>query len=252
MSEYALIQEFIAAAQRSTELGDLANATEAVIRDFDFDYYAVLHHIDLQFPADGLVRLSNYPQGFVARMKANRYFADDPVLAASERAAKSFLWSDVPRLVNLTARQREIIAVGAREGLGGGYTVPIHVPGEFTGSCSFGVRGGVDIDAARLPFINYVGCFAFEAARRIVAAPRDRERRPLRLTSRQRDCLVLAGRGLPAREAARRLGIKQDTFEKHIGAAKENAGVQTTTQLIVRGLFDGHVTFHDLLERQIH
>ncbi|MEZ5996455.1 MAG: autoinducer binding domain-containing protein [Hyphomonadaceae bacterium] len=253
MSEFVVIKEFVAAAQSATRLESLAADTEAAVREFGFSYYAILHHLDLQFPANGLVRFSNYPSSWVAAMKANRYFSEDPVLVASQKVANGFAWSDIPKILELSARQREILDLAARAGVANGYTVPIHVPGEYAGSCSFGVRPGRDVVAAHLPLIHYLACFAFEAARRIVRQRVVAPAKGLHLTGRQLDCLVLAGRGLPAREAAKWLGIKQDTFEKHIESAKLRAGVQTTTQLVVRGLFEGAVTFNDLLsERNLH
>jgi DNA-binding CsgD family transcriptional regulator len=55
-------------------------------------------------------------------------------------------------------------------------------------------------------------------------------------------------RGASARQAAGKLGIKQDTVQKHIVEAKARAGVRSMSQLVVRSLFDGAVTFNDLLD----
>jgi len=130
-----------------------------------------------------------------------------------------------------------------------GTTVPVHVPGEYLGSSSFGVKLGRDVRRQSLPMLHYLGSFAFEAGRRIVTArAKAIERNHVSLTDRQLDCIVLAGRGTSAREGSHALGIKQDTFQKHIEDARQRLGVRTTTQLVVRTLFDGKVTYKDLLK----
>ncbi len=252
MASFALVQNYIDVAQRTQRLDALTSATQETVAELGFDYFAILHHLDLEIEAAGLVRFSNYPAEFVSHQKLHRYFADDPVLIAAQRLARGFYWSEVPALIELSDRQEAIIALGARLGLGEGYTVPVHVPGEFAGSCSFGVRAGRAINREATPWLHYLGTFAFEAARRITRGTQRGNRRGLKLSERQRDCVVLLAKGATARQTATRLGIKQDTVQKHIGEAKARCGVRSTTQLVVRSLFDGAITFHDLLEAKIH
>jgi LuxR family quorum-sensing system transcriptional regulator CciR len=165
-----------------------------------------------------------------------------------------FLWSEVPGMLELTERQREIIALGAREGLGDGFTVPVHVPGEFLGSSSFGVRLGKAIPEACLPMLHYLGSFAFESARRLARLEQKRalcvREEPVALTDRQLECVALIARGHSARTAAVALGIKQDTVQKHIEDARQRLGVRTATELVIRTLFDGGITFNDVLNEK--
>lgn len=248
MPELAVVESFVQASQRVTTVHDLRSCVAGAVQDLGFEYFAVIHHVALAANVPGVVRVSNYPQGFYEVMARNKYFADDPVLAACQRVARGFLWSEVPKLLPMTDRQKEIIALGARVGFGPGYTNPVHVPGEYAGSCSFAVKAGREVLTARLPLLHYLGCFAFEAGRRIARRrPPWDDGDPFKLTERQFDCLVLVAGGATAREAAQALGIKQDTVQKHLEEAKIRAGVRSTTQLVVRSLFDGQLTFQDLL-----
>jgi LuxR family transcriptional regulator, quorum-sensing system regulator CciR len=255
MAEYDLVAKYIDVAQRATRMGDLEAETEAAIRELGFDYFAILHHLDLEcpgaLPGDGQVRFSNYPTAFREAVQQQRLVGIDPVLRASQRTAHGFLWSEVPGMIELTPKQREIISLGARMGLGDGYTVPVHVPGEYLGSSSFGLKWGRDVRRQSLPMLHYLGSFAFEAGRRIAMQKANVQRTSNPpLSDRQLDCVVLAGRGQPARKAAKTLGIKQDTFQKHIQEAKQRVGVRSTTQLVVRTLFDGRIAFRDLLKEK--
>lgn len=256
MSDYELVSDYVSRAQRTSRLCDLEADTEAAVRGLGFDFFAILHHLDRPRPgapvALGQVRLTNYPSSWREAIQKEGLVGADPVLAASRRSAVGFLWSDVPRMIELSELQRCILANARKQGLGEGYTVPVHIPGECLGSSSFALRVGRDVRHEALPMLHYLGAFAFEAGRKIAmaAAPgEDFER--VQLTTRQIDCIVLAGRGRPARQAARELGIKQDTFQKYIMEAKQRMGVATTTELVVRSLFDGHVTFKDLFDAEI-
>lgn len=136
----------------------------------------------------------------------------------------------------------------ADSGIGDGFTVPAHIPGESNGSCSFAMRAGEPIREEHLAVAQLVGAFAFEAARRLwrmrgaVAPPR-------RLTDRQRDCVVWAARGKSDWEIAQILGIGHETVIRHLKQARERYGVSKRTMLAVSALFDGTISFIDVLKR---
>jgi LuxR family transcriptional regulator, quorum-sensing system regulator CciR len=253
MSQLSEVQTFVRQANRLSKTDDLKSLLEDVVRSLGFDYFALAHHVDLKLPPADAVRLDNYPTAWVEMIMAHRYYVDDPVLAASQKTAAGFVWSEVPSFMPLTPRQKEILERAAREGMGDGFTVPVHVPGEFFGSCSFGVRFGRELPEASLPAAQYVGCFAFEAARRVArleAARRRRlqaEDRPI-LSQRQRDCVTLVAMGRSDKEAARALGISPDTVHQHIEEAKRRYGVEKRNQLLVRALFEGDIAFSDVID----
>jgi LuxR family quorum-sensing system transcriptional regulator CciR len=62
-----------------------------------------------------------------------------------------------------------------------------------------------------------------------------------RLTDRQRDCLIWAGRGKGDWETNVILGITEDTVAQHISQACERYGVQKRTSLMIHTLFDGTI-----------
>jgi LuxR family quorum-sensing system transcriptional regulator CciR len=147
-------------------------------------------------------------------------------------------------------RRTEILDAAMACGIGDGFTVPVNVPGEFLGSCSFALRAGRDVQRALLPAAQYVGCFAFEAVRRIRRrGERDREAPPA-LTGRQYDCLVLVAQGRSDWHIAQLLGISSETVHQHVETAKRRYQVASRTQLVVRALFDSQITFSDVLGRK--
>jgi len=252
VSAFDDVAEFVRASKRTTEMAELGALLVDAVGTFGFDHVALVHHVDLSnvVSAARSVQFINYPDSWRALIRARAYYRDDPVLTAVQRSVTGFLWSDLPKIVPLSARQAEILATASACGLGEGFTVPINVPGEFLGSCSFAMRLGRDLRQEILPAAQYVGCFAFEAARRISAShgARGVEESFPQLTARQFDCVVLVAQGKSDWHIGQLLGISQETVHQHIEAAKKRYQVASRTQLVVRALFDSQITFADVLK----
>ncbi|HEY0107778.1 MAG TPA: LuxR family transcriptional regulator [Rhizomicrobium sp.] len=253
MSLISNVQSFVAEANRTTDLAELQALLQAAVRELGFDYFALVHHVNIYKTKGEAVFLFDFPSAWTELVDRRGYFIDDPVHVACEQSAAPFTWSDVPRMIALTDRQREMLHAAKLAGLEDGFTVPIHIPGEYTGSCTFSTRGGRAIPQANLPAAHYVACFAFEAARRLVqrrAAQRGSNAvlpPHHKLTRRQLDCVVLAGRGKSDKDVAQILGISNQTVHQHMEAAKQKYDVATRMQLIVRALFDSQLAFADLV-----
>lgn len=253
MTAFSDIEQFVKTANTLTQMRDLASLLEGAVESLGFDYVALMHHVQLTTPeaARWAVQVIDYPEPWRALIRARDYLADDPVLAACQRSAVAFLWSELPSRYVMSTRQLEILEAAFACGLAEGFTVPVNVPGEFIGSCSFGLAPGRSVPRQALPAAQYVGCFAFEAARRIQqvehARQSDVDEHQRRLTQRQFDCLVLAAQGKSDWHIAQLLGISADTVHQHIEAAKRRYGVASRTQLVVRALFDSQITFADII-----
>lgn len=249
MTAFHDVEQFVRAANRTARMDDLKVLLSGAVEALGFDHVALVHHVNLSNSPGDAVQYVDYPDAWRELNAERGYFSDDPVLAACQSQAAAFIWSDLPKIIDVTPRQAEILDSAALCGLGEGFTVPINVPGEFLGSCSYAVRAGRELPVASLPAAQYVACFAFEAARRIRRAERARgapEERP-KLTGRQFDCLVLAAQGKSDWHIAQILGISSDTVHQHIEAAKKRYGVASRTQLVVRALFDSQITFGDVI-----
>ncbi len=249
MSRFGDVQDFVQQANRVSRFPELAALMESVSRSLGFDFFALVHNVD--FAGKDILELQNYPSSWHDLVKERKYFADDPVLVACQHTGVGFRWSDVPRMITLNGRQKDILEGARTAGIGGGFTVPVHIPGEYAGSSSFGVRNGRDFKDTALPAAQYVGCFAFEAARRLLRLQALSDGKavpaPPQLTPRQLDCVLLAAQGNSDWHAAQRLGISDQTVHQHIEDAKRRYGVATRMQLVVRALFNGHITFSDIV-----
>jgi LuxR family quorum-sensing system transcriptional regulator CciR len=224
----------------------LAGALGEVACDLGFRYFALTHHVDLR-TSSAAIRLHNYPAGWAEWFEEQSLGTSDPVHRASNITSVGFAWSALSEMIALTAADLKILALARSEGIGEGFTVPAHVPGEAHGSCSFACAPEDRFADEHLPLLQLVGAFAFEAARRM---RRGRiNGRPVALTDRQRECVMWTARGKSDWEIARILGISEETVGEHLRHARERYGVGKRTLVAVHALFDGTIGFLDVLRR---
>ena len=248
MSFAKLAEEFADAIASATSLDELATVLAAIALELGFRYFALTHHLDIPRAPVPAIRLHNYPAAWADYFDAQRLGPSDPVHRASHMTGFGFPWSRLHRLIQLTARDREILDQARKNGIGDGYTIPSHIPGESAGSCSFATSAGQEAREDRLYIAQLVGGLAFEAARRLVAIRSPLPDRP-QLTDRQRECVYWAARGKTDPEIASILGISHETVILHLKQARARYGVYKRTQLAVHALFDGTLSFVDLLGR---
>lgn len=242
---FAATMEFVRALKEAQSITEIETILGEATHNFEFDHFALIQRLS-QRNSTGPIQLTDYPDDWIAHLLEDGHFADDPVLMASERTVAAFTWRELPTLLPFTRRQTAYMAAARARGLGEGFTVPIHVPGEATGLCSFVTGHNRELPKEALPAMQYVACFAFEAARRLAPKPARGDLLP-QLTQRQLDCVVLAAKGKSNWVVGELLGLSQQTVHKYLENAKRRYGVSSRTELVVRALFDGHLTFTDVL-----
>lgn len=241
------VEEFLRDIVTVTTADDLDHLMRRVVVDLGFQYYALTHHVDVRSTTDA-IRLHNYPERWAEHYDRLALGVSDPVHRASHRTSIGFLWSRIPALVPLTNGDRRILADGAAQGIGDGFTVPAHVPGERRGSCSFANERGRPLDPATLALAQLVGNFAFEAARQVWGVRGPLDAMPV-LTDRQRDCILWSARGKGDWEISRILGVTQETVAMHVKQARRRYDVGKRSLVAIQALFDGTLSFDDILRR---
>jgi LuxR family quorum-sensing system transcriptional regulator CciR len=224
----------------------LGEALADVCRDLGFRYFALTHHVDLR-RSSSAIRIHNYPEGWAEWFEEQSLGATDPVHRASNITSVGFAWSKLPDMIALTPKDRRVLELARKEGIGDGFTVPAHVPGEAHGSCSFACVAGQPFCEEHLSLLQLVGAFAFEAARRMRRSRLSGG--PVQLTDRQRECVMWAARGKSDWEIAKVLGVSEATVGEHLRHAYERYGVGKRTLVAVHALFDGTIGFLDVFRR---
>ena len=250
MESFRIAQRFTDAARGVVTLRDLELLMEQVATEMGFDHYALIHHVDHRLGSKSAsIRLENYPEPWVERFLEKQLYSWDPIHMASYATNIAFAWSDVPNMIQLTKKHKEVLETAAMEGLGDGVTVPANLPGEANGSCSFAVRTGKTLRREHMGAVQLIGSFAFQTARNLAleATAAANNLQKVALSPRQLDCVLLAGRGKSDWEIATILGIKEDTVTQHLDTARERYGVARRVQLVLRAVHDGQLALCDLL-----
>lgn len=250
MFTYKELDAFTRSFKDASNESDLHEALATVTRMLGFSRFAMGHHVDLTCPPQGAIRLTTYNDDWISHGLERNYFSDDPIHLATTKTMNGFLWRDVDQYITLSARHKQIMAEAADFGLGAGFTVPAHLPGEYQGSCSFAAATLDDLQEDALLVAQLCGTFAFESARRIMRRSLNlMETSVPELTPRQVEALILVGRGKTDREIGHILGVSRSTAHEHVEGVRKAYGNAQRAYLIVRALFDGQISFTDLLRR---
>jgi DNA-binding CsgD family transcriptional regulator len=188
----------------------------------------------------------NYPDVWANVYVGFDLSGTDPIRRAGERSMTGFQWCDVDRYIPLSCGDRQLLKVARESGIGDGYTVPRHLPGEASGSCSFAVVPNARIPLEMLHAAEIVGAVALAAARQLVGTGSYTRRAVL--TERQRECVLWSARGKTAGETAGILGISEETVVRHLKMARERYSVPCRQMLILCALFDGVIGFSDVYD----
>lgn len=236
-----LSQEISCANDEAALFAVLARAT-ATMR---FDHFALAY--DRRGLTDpGSLLVHNYPEGWATVYNGFDLGKADPIRRAGERALTGFSWHELEHYVPLTKGDRQMLAVGRENGLVDGYTVPRHLVGEASGTCTFVIRHERDLPPDMRHCAEIVGATALAAARRISGA-RPVDPRPV-LSERQRECVLWSARGKTAGEIAAILGISEETVTQHLKNARERYDVHGRQMLVLCAMFDGVIGFSDVFD----
>jgi LuxR family quorum-sensing system transcriptional regulator CciR len=225
---------------------DLAAVLEQIARELGFAHFALSHHVDVRSSSQPAIRIHNYPSDWERYYDENQLARTDPVFRACQMTGVGFAWSRLPKLIPLTIRDHRLLEFAEKHGLGEGYTVPAHVPGNVNGSCSFATARGRALQPEHLATAQLVGAFAFEAARRLLNAEHQKLHDPARVSDRERECLIWVARGKSDAEIAMILGISPETVRQYVKHARASYDAVSRSQLVAQALFSGTISFMDI------
>ena len=176
----------------------------------------------------------------LATQIASRRIVDDAVMVACQQRVFGFAWSDLERIIEMTDKRRETLAIYASHGLHEGFTIPLTVPGEPRGFCSFGWEDPQDLTLDIMAILLIAVPALFETIRRL-RGMWTVYRGKLELTPRQIDCLVGVARGLNDAQIAHELGISVETVHDHLEIARKRYGAHKRTDLMVKAIRSGEL-----------
>jgi LuxR family quorum-sensing system transcriptional regulator CciR len=255
------VQRFIDDLRQIRTPKGLEQSLHAVAREMGFDLVTMFHHVDLSridpslthMRRGELVGITTAPLSWSEHYRDNKFVAVDPRVLATRRTMSPFRTSETGRIIQITSAQRAVIESQARANIGEGFTIPVHFPGEPSGSCTFIMSCGRALPTQNFAMAHWIGSSAFQAGRSILASARNRGAmvKRTRLTERQLQCTILVGRGLSEEGIAKRLGISFETVKRHLKEARLACGVTKSVQLVTQSLHDGLITLRDIFAEDV-
>jgi LuxR family quorum-sensing system transcriptional regulator CciR len=247
--EFGRIAAFVDDVRAAAAVSDLRFILAKISAELGFSHFALAHHVDLRRASTPAIRIHNYPAELEQYHDDQQLGSRDPVHRACQRTAIGFAWSELPRMVQLTSRDLRVLDAAACRGIGEGFTVPAHVPGELSGSCSFATAKGVRLQPDNLVMAQLVGAFAFQAARQFVRALNPTAPNAFHISNRERDCLLWIARGKTDSEIGTILGISTETVRQYVKHARANYDVVSRSQLVAHALLAGTISFPEIAGR---
>lgn len=234
----------VRAARSAAEIFD---HTLAAAGELGFNRLAIVHASWFIRPGSRLIFHHNFDEWgeiFVAR----KYFRHDPALIESQRTHRPFTWHELHRARPPDPKQVRILNEAVRHGLRIGLTVPVAVPGEPAGCCTFAT------DASELPpaelcrVAAWIADEAFAEARRLhgYPAPIDETEVP-RISPRRLECLRWAAIGRTDEQIGIILNVKPTTIRTHMAHLRRLFGVCSRMELVRAAQRVGLITLDDLI-----
>ncbi|KUR75378.1 LuxR family transcriptional regulator [Novosphingobium sp. Fuku2-ISO-50] len=239
-----LADDLISVVTSANSESDLSAALHTATSRLGFDHFALSYDCRPGSRDGTSLLVHDYPDAWAKLYVGFDLGGNDPVRRACGKSMSGFEWRHIENLIPLTRGDRRMLKVGRESGIGDGYTVPRHLPGEANGSCSFVVRPDATLPRSMLHIAEIVGAIALASARKIVGAVAPKSR-PV-LSERQRECVLWSARGKTAAEIAVILAISEETVIQHLKLARERYDVHSRQSLVLCAMFDGLISFADV------
>lgn len=238
----SLLEEFGLAVAKSKTTGQLFKTMVPTTRRLGFDYFAICYGQWIGCTRGSSLLIHNCPEPWakdhLGLDKSGLYMnGRDPVRRACDHSFQGFRWHEIDQLIPLTSGDRAALAARLQHGIADGFTIPRHLPGQASASCTFAVGPRSRLPVEMLAIAESVGATAVTAAHRIAGGDKVISK-PV-LSDRQRDCVLLSARGLNADQIADELGIGRETVIHHLRVARVRYDVNCSEALLVCAIADG-------------
>ncbi|MTJ79877.1 MAG: transcriptional regulator [Telmatospirillum sp.] len=238
------VEAFTRACEDISSIDDLWKALDWIVRRIGFAWFALIDPSNPGFKTTGCMPLVSFPEAWREEYIREQFYRDDPARHASANCVLGICWHRVGETASLSRRQRHILQRARCHGLMSGFTMHVRMPGEPAAAFSVGRPSETPVTARESSAIRLTGLTIFEHARRLRSGPgTDR----VALSRRQIDCIALVAQGKSDWEISRILGLSRDTVHEYIEAARRRCGVHRRTQLVLRAIHDGYLTYDTVL-----
>ncbi|WP_158806934.1 LuxR family transcriptional regulator [Beijerinckia sp. L45] len=226
-------EDFLESTQSITDAGTLIARFHAAVVDEGFENLVFVLAGGRQ-PLE--ILSAELPPGYADLYQQKKWERVDPVLRHSRIARQPFAWSSVVGQAGESAQEKRFFAECQSIGVHGGVTMPFHHPDGRTHVMSVSLRGGVQPDPRRIPYLYALAAQTWIRHCALVSGSTSTQ---IHLTSRERECLVWAKDGKTNWEISQILSVAERTVEFHMANVMQKLNATNRVTAIVIALQEG-------------
>jgi len=238
--------------EQSRTLGELRDHLLSVLKEFGFTQFSYVpidppHGIEIQWmthelgPPDQAVPMfvSTFPKAWVDHYISQDYANVDPTFWHAALTLFPFRWDELYDKPWFTKRHEAFFDEAAAFGVRNGVTIPLHGP--LSGLSTLNLAGDVsagDLDGiwqSQQLELGRIALVTHEMMLRFLSAHPEQEA-SVKLTERERECLLWTSRGKTNWEVGEILNISSETVRFHLKNAMAKMGVYSQHHAAVRAV----------------
>lgn len=221
------------------DLPDLKVRIARAVDDLGFSHFTYLAVRRPEAP-DATFYFSTYPKIWTDHYEHRRYVKTDPVMVDARKSTLPFQWRGESIRSRANKLQLKIFDEAGDFGISDGITVPVHgAGGEFAVlSATPNETGSFDkLYRARQYDMHLLAVYGHVSVARFIDGPEPTT--AVRLSPRERECLLWTACGKTAWEIGEILKLSQGTVTWHLHNAKTKLGVHSKSHAVVKALMLG-------------
>lgn len=237
--------DYIETLGQVESIEELHGVCSSFCEGYGFSHFLYGARIPTSFVKPKICIVNSFPDAWWGHYKEQGYMGVDPVLAECSKSSLPLNWKSLHALEKKNAQAARFMNEARTFGLESGISFPLHsAQGEFallTLSSAENSQQSEKRIAESLPFAHTFAAYVHEAARRLV----DVEVHPLpsiRLSAREKECLLWAAEGKTAWEISQILKIAERTVIFHLQNAAAKLGVSSRQQTIAKAVAFGLIS----------
>lgn len=250
------VEAYVEALSNAGSTAEIGARVQSILQDLGFDSFAYVHvrpplgkkipsFVPVGSRAGSEVHefLATLPDSWVNHYLAHDYGDVDPTLQEAMSRVLPFKWRVVDGRNDLTNGQRKVLNEARDHGIKNGATIPIHGPDSGLSTLSVigatGAREFDDVFQQAYRDLTWLAVNTHEAFLSLAEDVADQGR--VRLTDRERDCLIWTARGKTAWEVGQILSISEETVLFHLKNVTRKLGVFSKHHAVVKAVIQGYI-----------
>jgi len=245
--------EWLPAAASTAEI---AKRLQGLLKQLGFDRFSYVHarpplgkkirsFVPVASPSGMQVHefLATLPDNWIDHYLAHDYGDLDPTFQAAMTRLRPFRWREIDRRNDLTGGQRKVLNEARDHGVIYGATIPLHGPDSGLSAlnvvCDENERQFDEAFDQAYRDLVWVAIHTHEAFLGLAEDAGEEGR--VRLTDRERDCLLWTARGKTAWEVGQILTISEETVLFHLKNVTRKLGVFSKHHAVVKAIVQGYI-----------